>query len=64
MATVIKAVKRPHPCMNEINRETKDMGLQPGSIVECSCGLRYTLRDDQRDGLYWAETNTAPDLTS
>ena len=60
MVTVIKAVERPHPCQEEISRETSDMGLQPGSIVECSCGLRYKLPEHQIDGLYWARETVEP----
>lgn len=25
-----------------------------GSIAECTCGLQYLRKDDQRDGRYWA----------
>lgn len=27
---------------------------RPGSIAECSCKRQWELKDDQRDGLYWA----------
>ena len=52
MAEVIKRAQR-HNCHEEIKEVDVDLYL--GSIVKCSCGKQYIKRDDQRDGLYWAE---------
>lgn len=55
MATITKLVEPLHPCREEIDRETFGLKLGLGTEVTCSCGKRFILRDDQRDGLYWDE---------
>jgi hypothetical protein len=55
MAKVIKRTER-HNCREEIAQlEGHERPLWLGSIVECSCGMQYVKREDQRDGEYWAE---------
>lgn len=56
MAKLIKEVRRPHDCRGELKAEFGHLDLWPGSIADCSCGKRFTLKDSQRDGPYWFET--------
>ncbi len=52
MATVVIHTPDQHRCDDEL----KTFGPQPiGTIAECSCGTRYVMRDEQRDGPYWAK---------
>jgi hypothetical protein len=53
MAKVIQATSR-HNCREEI-AEIDGPDLYLGSVVECSCGKRFTKRNDQRDGDWWEE---------
>lgn len=57
MAEIITAVRRPHPCRVELG-EIDSPELLPGTIAECSCGLRWKKKDSQRDGAYWAQMAT------
>lgn len=51
MATVVY-VPDQHRCHDEL----KQLGQMPlGTVAECSCGIQYVRRDDQRDGPYWAK---------
>lgn len=52
MAKVIRRVERAHPCHTEL-AELDTRALECGSVAECSCGRLYTLRENQRDGMYW-----------
>lgn len=55
MASVIS---RPstHNCRAEIAEDLLEAELPVGTIVECSCKRQFVRRDDQRDGLYWADS--------
>lgn len=64
MAKMIKEVLRPHPCREEIAKDLGAFDLRPGSIAECSCGKQFVLRDDQRDGLYWADIPRSDVMTA
>lgn len=56
MADITKLVVKPHPCREEIARDITELDkLGLGTEVTCSCGKRFALREDQRDGLYWNE---------
>lgn len=55
MAKVIKTVAR-HVCQEEL-ADLDTSVLWIGSVAECSCGKQFVRRDDQRDGMYWAEVD-------
>lgn len=56
MARIVKAVRKPHDCGAELKfLELDNVDLLPGSIAECSCGLQYALKEEQFEGMYWAE---------
>lgn len=57
MAKIIKAVAR-HSCYEELPPAVATNSLWYGSVVECSCGKRYMLASDQRDGDYWSHIKT------
>ena len=47
--------KRPYcPCALPKAEECRRFDLGIGTVVQCkSCGTKHTLKDSQRDGLYW-----------
>jgi hypothetical protein len=54
VAEIIKKIPF-HSCYEELKEigveATKDMWY--GSMAECSCGKRFVLKSDWRDGDYW-----------
>lgn len=56
MAEIIKAIRKPHPCRDEIAGIDSD-DLMPGTTVRCSCGKQFIKRDSQRDGMYWSDVD-------
>lgn len=50
MATVVS-----RPESHDCHRELQELSKEPiGTVAKCSCGRRFVMRDDQRDGPYWA----------
>ena len=42
------------PNLHDCRDELKDLGSQRvGTVAQCSCGTRWVVREDQRDGYYW-----------
>jgi hypothetical protein len=51
MARIIY-IPEQHNCHDEL----KPFDPMPvGTVAECSCGTKWVMRDDQRDGPYWAK---------
>lgn len=57
MKTLV-AAKPPCNCYAKLDAHALKENLYLGSIVECDCGRRYKLSEDQRDGRYWAQHYT------
>lgn len=59
MATILQRVQDAHPCSDELAalvQEQLAIGvvLEPGTLVECSCGKQYVKVDPAtNDGVEW-----------
>lgn len=51
MARIV-SVPDQHDCFAEL----RALGQYPiGAVAECSCGIRYVVREHQLDGRYWSK---------
>jgi hypothetical protein len=54
---ILYAASMTHDCQKEIIQALAPVleNLGPGSLVECSCGVRFIRSGDSKTGLYWEE---------
>jgi hypothetical protein len=55
---LIKAVEPRCKCFDKLWNFFNANGAKwnPGTVVQCDCGVYYTRAEDQRDGFYWRKS--------